>query len=948
MIVQSGQYAIVDPESPSSILYLTKKEYLKLVGIAESNDSKLTLLASPYDARPNEEKIEAPKPENSPPTRQVGTAIFWSGMLSRISRSYRAFLSPGSKMFDTKKLGNLLPGLVKRWSLALGQWAGLPLTTQSWYKDINHILPHLVSVYKTQGTKGLVLRLKHSSLLICQYLAGTPANSHAFGHPVKVTHGLPSWLPHHARLAIRQRCKRVIRFWLSILYIYKVIEMPHKVIDALVTVQQAPLVETPMVLLLLSTYRTFLREVFVPSFLKGALPMPKFKKKTFFCPISAGPNGAPAINRAAEDCAGLYLEHVESKRDPASPRPSILENICSLIELFGYRQKSSWILDIGKARVAKYDQEMLEATTPKKEPKPLRHSRVHVLGEPAGKLRPIAIFDLFSQRALKPFHDEIFLKLRKIRQDGTHSQTKLMTWLKGVASQRWQKVTWSSLDISAATDSIPVQLLRILIVECFGGSEKAETMADLVLSILTGREFDVTVDKSVVAPAAQSNALPAKVRYTRGQPMGALGSFALLALWNHSWVQFASWLVTGRCIHDYGVTGDDVVISEPHTHSPIGKKYVEISERFGIRISLSKSFLSSTLFNFLSRTWMDGEEVSPASMREDIHVRDASTRTQRALRLLDRDWWNVSGNGWLVKAMKHFLYPSELLVSCAFARRGKLDGYGVRSILSFLSPSRSVSAAVGLSGVPIYGWLSAFAGSTALLAHGHLVRTDSLLPRGVRREDSSTMLQSLLATICKKISETYLVNELRAAEYRGWLKANVRYAFTDFRIQDLFLPDYDSFDRSHRSLATPSLLDFSSGMEAWGAYESVDWSTPVYNETPDNASGYTYHELLDKFAPSTTAPQDIKNMIGKSLDWLNDVEKLYDFKDPDLFDHQATLWYSKRALGEREFNQSERTMLSLLYSFSQYYPGDVDLEINSKMATFLERKFLDSHLGFAF
>jgi hypothetical protein len=54
------------------------------------------------------------------------------------------------------------------------------------------------------------------------------------------------------------------------------------------------------------------------------------------------------------------------------------------------------------------------------------------------------------------------------------------------------------------------------------------------------------------------------------------------------------------------------------------------------------------------------------------------------------EWWNSDGNGWLAKAMKYFLYPSGFIIACSLTRKGKLDGYGLRSVLSFLSPSRPV------------------------------------------------------------------------------------------------------------------------------------------------------------------------------------------------------------------------------------------------------------------
>jgi len=929
-LVQAGQYAVVDPETPLSILYLTKKEYLKLVGIALSTDSTLIVLASPYDSRPKDEVIEAPKPENSPPVKTVGHAIFWRGMLSRMSRSYRAFLSKGSKMFNSAKLPMYLSGLVKRWSMALGHWAGLPLTTQTWFKDIIQTLPHLQHVLKVQGTTGLVLRLKNSMLLIQRYLAKSPGHSHTFGHPVALANGLPRWIPLGGRNAIRMGSHRAIRFWLSVCYLYKVIEMPHKILNALKSIQQPPFVATAIEVVLLYSYRRFLRLIFVPKFLGGVREIPEEKSSgVVFAPVSAGPNGAPAINKIAEDAAALTLDWdknetcEEKDQKPGSGSltsdsgTSVLYNICRVANVFWMNLSAQDIFDIGRPMLEHLEERRVEATCPKEEPKPVLHSRVHVLGEPAGKLRPIAIMDLFTQRVLKPLHDDIYKVLKTLPQDGTHSQSKLMAWLKDHASNAWSGNTWSSLDISSATDSIPTILYKILLEELYGGTPDAEELASACIDLMTDRDFTVTVDKSVQAPAKLSNSLPATVRYTRGQPMGCLGSFALLALWNHSWVQFASWLVTGRVIFSYGITGDDVVISERNPSAPIGDKYVSLSNYFGIGISKPKSFVSSTLFNFLSRIWYGGLEVSPASLREDMHVRDTSSRVQRSLRLLERDWWNASGDGWLAKAVKQFLYPAEYLIAMNHMRKGKLDGLGLRAVLGFMSPTRSISRAFGLSFAPINGWLSAFAGSTSLLARGELVRSNTLFPSGSKSSDLYYLYQEFADCLLRRIAEIGHRNSLVLGQYR---------TFVSYQVSGLMSGAGRFF--------LPTAADYLAKRTG-----DARWLYPAIEQ------GYNTVGLVSRLGDQWWLPQNIESSILKLFQWLEEFPQARDYSDYELFSHQASLWQATRMTGEREFNQTERHMLSLLYLITQTTNSSVSLQVNPRMADYLERRFLDKMLG---
>jgi hypothetical protein len=917
MIVASGQYAVVDPENPRDILYLTKKEYLKLSGIALSNDTQIAVLASPYDQKPKDDKIEAPKPENSPPVMGVGHAIFWRGMLSRIARSYRAFLARGSTMFDTQKIRKGLPGLVKRWSLAVGHWAALPSTTRGYFSDILVVSKYLSHVLSTQGTSGLVLRLKTSMLFVQSYLAGAKLKSDAFTYPVRLTNYLPAWLPLHARNGIRQRSKKVIRFWMSIFYIYKVIQMPYNLRKAVASIQTPKLIPDLVQTQMFESYRQFLRTIFIPKICGGIRAIPKFVPGQFFTPVSAGPNGAPAVNRVADDAGALYEQHVSVKNDESvkdgTPRVSIIRNIIYVAMHFCIPLEVYDITDVGKRHV-----EDGFGLVKKRVGKPRHHSVVHLLPEPAGKIRAIAIFDIFSQRVLKPLHDDIFLVLKSIKQDGTHSQTSLMSWLKNQAKSAWVGFTWSSLDISAATDSIPVQLYQILLEELYGHTAQAADMAKDVLALMTDREFTVK-GVSQILSSDSKDVVPETVRYTRGQPMGCLGSFALLALWNHSWVQFASWLLSGNCLTSYGVTGDDVVIAEPSSSSPIGKKYVELSNIFMIPISLTKSFVSSALFNFLSRTWFEGEEISPASLKEDITIRDSSTRVQRAIRLLDRDWWNSDGNGWLAKAVRYFLYPSEYLVACANTRRGILNGYGLRAAISFLSPSASVKSSFGISNVPIMGWLSAFAGSTALLAHGDMLREDTLLPKKVTRESSTGIIQDFLNSILREIIDVYQWNDDASGVYLEWL------------------------DKQNPALREPGIL---------GLFLVSEWDFHSYHleDTrwlyPDITEGYTNTELVAKLGESWWHPTNAAVSVTKALEWLADRPRFRDFSDPDLFVHQAGIALRTRKMGEQEFSKFERKALSMLFLISQGSNTEIDLKINQAMSQYLERKYLDKFLGF--
>jgi hypothetical protein len=97
--VAAGYWAIVDPNTPSQIMYLNNKAYERLTFILLSNEAEITVLAAPRDTKPSDKEISAPRPETSPPSMRGASAKFWRGMKSPLFRSFRAFMDGGKVMF---------------------------------------------------------------------------------------------------------------------------------------------------------------------------------------------------------------------------------------------------------------------------------------------------------------------------------------------------------------------------------------------------------------------------------------------------------------------------------------------------------------------------------------------------------------------------------------------------------------------------------------------------------------------------------------------------------------------------------------------------------------------------------------------------------------------------------------------------------------------------------
>jgi hypothetical protein len=102
------------------------------------------------------------------------------------------------------------------------------------------------------------------------------------------------------------------------------------------------------------------------------------------------------------------------------------------------------------------------------------------------------------------------------------------------------------------------------------------------------------------------------IYYAVGQPMGALSSWAMLAISHHLLVQIAANRVgnKGWFLH-YALLGDDIVIAD----EAVAKSYLVLIESLGITINMSKSFeMKSGTLEFAKR-WFSPHlgDISPIS-----------------------------------------------------------------------------------------------------------------------------------------------------------------------------------------------------------------------------------------------------------------------------------------------------------------------------------------------
>lgn len=93
------------------------------------------------------------------------------------------------------------------------------------------------------------------------------------------------------------------------------------------------------------------------------------------------------------------------------------------------------------------------------------HSKVLAISDKAGKSRPIAIADYWSQRALKPLHDALILHLKSLKRDCTYAHDMARDVL---IHRTGHKMFIGTSDITAFTDRFPIEPQMKTISRCFG------------------------------------------------------------------------------------------------------------------------------------------------------------------------------------------------------------------------------------------------------------------------------------------------------------------------------------------------------------------------------------------------------------------------------------------------------------------------------------------------
>jgi hypothetical protein len=314
------------------------------------------------------------------------------------------------------------------------------------------------------------------------------------------------------------------------------------------------------------------------------------------------------------------------------------------------------MLKVSNPDLARLLDTMIQKMSPIKD-SPAILSKISMISEGAGKTRNIAILDFFSQNALKPIHDIVMSVLKTIDGDSTYSQED--GFRRGMRLAQLSGYC-ASFDLSSATDRFPLSLQVDVVTQLFGR--------------LVGKDWcSVISDRDFYEPSTKKSG----IRWSVGQPLGALSSWGVFTLAHHSIVRFCA---GDPNFTNYQILGDDVMIFDKR----VSEKYQEVMEKeLSVKINLSKSFIAThapVFGEFAKRIFLKDKELSGIS--PDLLVQCSKTiyMIPELLRVI-RERWEITIPGAELYAPESFSHLSvkgrfHLSIFLGFKQAlGALSGY---------------------------------------------------------------------------------------------------------------------------------------------------------------------------------------------------------------------------------------------------------------------------------
>lgn len=452
---------------------------------------------------------------------------------------------------------------------------------------------------KNSGISHVCKYMKYTSLYIYKYIAGDHSliiHSNLYDIKVSLTQsGIPRILPIYFRNRIRARDENIIKYVLTICNLYRVLPYPGEVKLSTITdpwngklsVKLLTFIPVFFRILGFSKPYTFVWDPFVLS-AKGS-----FSSSLFQEPLTKGK--LQKEWRSGNSVSG-FLRAAKFLRYNIGLMASIRWFMIDAPQSEGARSKTAF-----EGLIQVCDLMTLISSSSLKQWGNVPGGRLAFKEEP-GKVRVFAMVDCITQWVLHSLHQWLFEILRhienKFQTDATFDQDKGVRHLQTLLSK--YPISYS-LDLSAATDRLPLLLQKYLLNFSLPG------LGDHWANLLVNRDYSV--------PSRKGVELPATVRYATGQPMGALSSWAMLALTHHFIVQACANNIYNRNIwfRNYMVLGDDVVILD----KKVAKEYLRVMGELNVGVNIAKSLVSGSGYaEFAKRFISATSTLSGLSLKE--------------------------------------------------------------------------------------------------------------------------------------------------------------------------------------------------------------------------------------------------------------------------------------------------------------------------------------------
>lgn len=479
------------------------------------------------------------------------------------------------------------------------------------------------------GPKGACLTLKVMTVILQQSLGGMviPDMTELKVRVSRTKSGLPRVIPVNHREAIRRGDTSLARFYLSLFSIYRLMTFDGNFdMNALTKTITTPVKDLvshnqiigEMTQFIPTFWRMLGREIGMNAQVLNVELMRMYEELTLTPLLKSSPSTSSIKldnDRRVQDLTTLELMEESDRTPTVSSHPlSVIVSAAHLSEDAQLGPSIMFFLDLlpekHHVRLLWLHCKSMQFHWPSLPNKTPTLGKLSLKQEAAGKVRVFAMVDPWTQWLLKPLHRVIFDSiLNSLDQDGTMDQ---MRPIRGLLKSGARYL--ASFDLSAATDRLSVLLQERLLVPLVGPE-----FANQWRRLLVDRDYSIAVPLQYSGGVKQKN-----VRYAVGQPMGALSSWAMLALTHHFIVQYCAMIERVMPVHpktglplwftDYAILGDDIVIA----NKKVANRYRKVMASLGVTIGLAKSLVSpkGTALEFAKRTFWNGVDVSPISFTE--------------------------------------------------------------------------------------------------------------------------------------------------------------------------------------------------------------------------------------------------------------------------------------------------------------------------------------------